>query len=140
MSRHELAQIEATCPGWGVWRTADGQFAARKGGSTPARAQAYGRTLAELKRAIVLAVHPVDSDAICRLGLRPHEQAVLDTLQAATGPLSARTFADVSGVPTATTGNALAVLRAKGLVTRHRKGRVWFYAVGARPGGDEPPD
>jgi Sugar-specific transcriptional regulator TrmB len=93
-----------------------------------------GRTVAELKLAIAGAISAADGggqappqpDLPAR---RPHEQAVLEAVQAAAGPLTARCVSDASGVPTGTIADALAVLRARGLVTRRRDGRTWRYAA-----------
>jgi IclR helix-turn-helix domain len=132
VSLHQLLEIQVTHPGWRAWQTVEGEFAARKGGSTPIGVQARGRTVAELKLAISVAIlaaanREPTSEQVLPV-LRPHEQAVLNALEAATEPLTARAVADLSGVPTSTTANALATLFAKDLVTRRRVGRAWLYA------------
>jgi DNA-binding transcriptional ArsR family regulator len=139
MRPRPLPQIQAAYPHWRGWRTADGGLLAREGGSIPARAQARGRTLAELKLAISCAILAAASrDAIAKPVLRPREQAVLDALKAAAGPLPARTISDATGMPISTARNVLAVLQAQGFITRRRDGRTWFYAVrgGRKPHGD----
>jgi hypothetical protein len=140
MMPRPLPEIRAAFPGWRGWRTAEGELAARKGGSTPIGVQARGHTVAELKLAIsfailVAAIH----DAAPKPVLRPRERVVLDTLESATEPLSARTISDVSGVPIATTKDVLAVLQTKNLVTRRLNRRTWHYAAigDDQPGADE---
>ncbi len=84
----------------------------------------------EMKLAISFAIlAAANSDSTPEPVLRPPEQAMLNCLQAAREPLPARTVAGVSGVsgvPAATTAEALASLHAKGLITRRRKGRAWL--------------
>jgi hypothetical protein len=135
----QLAEIGAAFPTWRGWQTPTGELAARKGGSTPIGVQARGRTIAELKLAIAFAIMAAANGGALPAPdlpvLRPHEQAALDAVQAATGPLTARAISDVSGVPTGTIAKALAVLRARHLVTRGRDdGRTWLYTAAGQPG------
>jgi len=78
--------------------------------------------MAELTTAIVAAITaglpPV---------LRRPEQAALDVLTAAPAPLTVRAVSDAAGLHLPTTTTALAALRDRGLVTRHRDGRAWRY-------------
>jgi DNA-binding transcriptional ArsR family regulator len=118
----DLAEVGVTCPGWRAWPTRDG-LAARKGG-TPPGVQARGSNLAEL----VAAIGAFDAANLRPMPLlRRNEAAVLAVLDAAARPMTARQLSDASGVPASSTTNAIAVLRAHGLITRRRKGRVWRY-------------
>jgi hypothetical protein len=126
-----LAEIGVTYPGWRGWRTPEGEFAARKGGTAPPGVQARGQTLAELMGEIAAAVRADDDGSAPPPVLRPYEQAVLTAVQIVAEPLPTRAVSDASGVPISTTARALATLCIYGLVIRHREGRMWLYTCAA---------
>src|SRR6266536_1844928 len=83
-----FAAIQASYPGWRVWRTDDG-LAARQGGTPPPGPHARGDTAAELMRGIEYVIrtrasHPRGP----AIRLRRSEQAALGTLKAAGAPMS----------------------------------------------------
>ncbi len=126
-----FAAIQASYPGWRVWRTDDG-LAAREGGTPPPGPHARGDTAAELLRGIEYVIrtrasHPRGP----AIRLRRSEQAALGTLKAAGAAMSARAVSDASGLALTTATTALGGLRARGVVTRRRNGGVWRYALAA---------
>src|SRR6266540_5787867 len=125
-----FAAIQASYPGWRVWRTDDG-LAAREGGTPPPGPHARGDTAAELLRGIEYVIrtrasHPRGP----AIRLRRSEQA-LGTLKAAGAAMSARAVSDASGLALTTATTALGGLRARGVVTRRRNGGVWRYSLAA---------